>query len=300
MGLNIELFSSFETLDWILQSQQHAERDAALTRLEESRSILLKMLTEHRGRELKVIQEALAFAADRSEEEDLHLSPHGFQNTTTAQGNSAIYCQKNEKNDEKSDLQDKRLYGLPHFVSFSIRYVKKSDRLHKMAGVVAKTALVAVSMLAVLGLQQTGQRTMKNSGIQERSRVQKKNNDYKEHQKSFAPVGGFFNFLEVQAWHVPAQMFYFVICVAKRGFFIAPFLSFRSKEQVRTKAQIQRTVTSIKPLNAQNALPLSLMVHFMRFQFPTAVPLALHFEAPVFILSQDQTLREIPSCIQNL
>ncbi|KAH7306718.1 hypothetical protein KP509_22G026500 [Ceratopteris richardii] len=46
----------------VLQQQQRADRDAGLAELEESRRVFLKLLSEYRGRELDVVQEALAFA----------------------------------------------------------------------------------------------------------------------------------------------------------------------------------------------------------------------------------------------
>ncbi|XP_042433986.1 plastid division protein PDV1-like isoform X3 [Zingiber officinale] len=48
----------------IVQSQQRAERDAAITRLEQSRVILAMRLADHRGKRYKVIEDALAFVGD--------------------------------------------------------------------------------------------------------------------------------------------------------------------------------------------------------------------------------------------
>lgn len=61
----------------VLQQQQRAERDAGLAAIEESRRVLLRRLNEHTGRELEVIQEALAFAGGTvPEKEDLPLPPY--------------------------------------------------------------------------------------------------------------------------------------------------------------------------------------------------------------------------------
>ncbi|XP_074568556.1 plastid division protein PDV1-like isoform X2 [Curcuma longa] len=48
----------------IVQSQQRAERDAAITRLEQSRVILAMRLADYRGKKYKVIEDALAFVGD--------------------------------------------------------------------------------------------------------------------------------------------------------------------------------------------------------------------------------------------
>lgn len=53
-----------------LQQQQRAERDAGLADIEESRRLFLKQLKEYRGRELEIVQEALAFAGGNVPEKD--------------------------------------------------------------------------------------------------------------------------------------------------------------------------------------------------------------------------------------
>lgn len=163
-----------------LQLQQRADKDAALMRLEESRLMLLRRLREHRGRELTVIQEALAFASDRDEAEDIHSNPRARQNSSTREANKAVRCNKNEKSDENSEnLQNKCQTGLACFLNFSIQFMKNSEPLHRMAGVVAKVALIAVSMLTVLQLQQTTLGTLKRNGSNKSSRVEKNTSQFK-------------------------------------------------------------------------------------------------------------------------
>ena len=60
--------------------------------LEESWFMLLRRLREHRGRELIVIQEALAFASDRDEEEDIHSNHCARQNSSTREENKTVFC----------------------------------------------------------------------------------------------------------------------------------------------------------------------------------------------------------------
>ncbi|KAI5059389.1 hypothetical protein GOP47_0025708 [Adiantum capillus-veneris] len=53
-----------------LQQQQRADRDAGLAEIEESRRLFLKRLEDYRGRELEVVQEALAFAGGNVPDKD--------------------------------------------------------------------------------------------------------------------------------------------------------------------------------------------------------------------------------------
>lgn len=168
----------------IQQSQQRAERDATLTQLEESRLILLRRLTEHHGRQWDFIKQALAFATYRGEEEDIHVSPSSFLYPTVGQLDGAIYSEKKMIFDEKiGDYQNNSFNGLTHFLSISIQFVTNSDRLHKIAGVVAKAAFVAVGILGILGMQQIGQRRTKRDPFHEKSRAHVNNNKFKKKQK---------------------------------------------------------------------------------------------------------------------
>lgn len=53
-----------------LQQQQRADRDAGLAEIEESRRVFLKQLKDYRGRELEIVQEALAFAGGSVPDKD--------------------------------------------------------------------------------------------------------------------------------------------------------------------------------------------------------------------------------------
>lgn len=175
-----------------LQLQQRADKDAALMRLEESRLMLLRRLREHRGRELTVIQEALAFASDRDEAEDIHSNRCAHQNSSTRGANKTVCCNKNVKTDENSkNLQNKCQNGFTCFLNFSIQFMKNSEPLHRMAGVVAKVALIAVSMLTVLQLQQTTLRPLKRSGHNKGSRVGK-NTSHSERQEGHTNIDDHF------------------------------------------------------------------------------------------------------------
>jgi hypothetical protein len=47
-----------------VQSQQRAEQDTAIARLEQSRAVLATRLAEHQGKKYKVINEALEFVGE--------------------------------------------------------------------------------------------------------------------------------------------------------------------------------------------------------------------------------------------
>ena len=60
--------------------------------LEESHFMLLRRLREHCGRELTVIQEALAFVSDKDEEEDIHSNRCARQKSSTREANKTVHC----------------------------------------------------------------------------------------------------------------------------------------------------------------------------------------------------------------
>lgn len=168
-----------------IQQSQRPERDATLTQLEEGRLILLRRLTEHHGRQWDFIQEALAFATYRGEEEDPHVRPSSFLYPTVAtQLDGAVYSEKKMIFDEKiGNYQKNSFNGLRDFLSISIQFLKNSGRLYKIAGVMAKAALVAVGMLGILGMPQMGQRRTKKDPFHEKSRAHMNNNQFEKKHK---------------------------------------------------------------------------------------------------------------------
>ncbi|GFQ08837.1 plastid division protein pdv1 [Phtheirospermum japonicum] len=65
-----------------VQTQQRAERDAAIARLEQSRIILAMRLAEHQGKKYKVIEEALALIGDSLK----------LDHTVGIMGNAALFA----------------------------------------------------------------------------------------------------------------------------------------------------------------------------------------------------------------
>lgn len=117
-----------------VQSQQRAERDAAIARLEQSRIILAMRLADHQGKKYKVIEEALAFVGD-------------------ARGTGCFVAPENLY-ENLDDREGKRPGVLMQMLISSFELAKTSIKLERFGGVLGNAALFAVSMLALLQLQQ--------------------------------------------------------------------------------------------------------------------------------------------------
>ncbi|KAH7557749.1 hypothetical protein JRO89_XS11G0213100 [Xanthoceras sorbifolium] len=122
-----------------IQMQQRAERDTAIARLEQSRIVLAMRLAEHHGKKYKVIEEALAFVGDVHDAscfispENLYSSPASGENNVTSGGQAN---------------------GLIKVLISSFNFAKNSLKLDHMGGILGNAAMVAVSMIALLHLQQ--------------------------------------------------------------------------------------------------------------------------------------------------
>ncbi|KAL5744755.1 hypothetical protein ACOSQ2_027871 [Xanthoceras sorbifolium] len=122
-----------------IQMQQRAERDTAIARLEQSRIVLAMRLAEHHGKKYKVIEEALAFVGDVHDTscfispENLYSSPASGENNVTSGGLAN---------------------GLIKVLISSFNFAKNSLKLDHMGGILGNAAMVAVSMIALLHLQQ--------------------------------------------------------------------------------------------------------------------------------------------------
>ncbi|CAI9274128.1 unnamed protein product [Lactuca saligna] len=111
-----------------VQTQQRAERDAAIARLEESRIVLALRLADHHGKNYKVIEEARAFVGQ-------------VQNHSCSYNNI----------EKKSNI-------LVNVVISSFNFAKKSLKVDHVGGLFGNAALFAVSMLALLHLHQVADR----------------------------------------------------------------------------------------------------------------------------------------------
>ncbi|CAO2045348.1 unnamed protein product [Urochloa humidicola] len=122
-----------------VQSQQRAERDAAIARLEQSRLVLAMRLAEHQGKRYRVIDEALAFVGEVSDR-NRFISPEDVRATQT------------EDNADCNRGSSSRIVS--NVLSCSLSLAKNSFRLDKIGGALGNAAVFAVSMLAFLQLHQ--------------------------------------------------------------------------------------------------------------------------------------------------
>lgn len=123
-----------------IQLQQRAEKDAAIARLEQSRIILALRLAEHHGKKYQVIEEALAFVGD-VHDASRFISPDNLCNSPTSPS----------KNIMSPGGQANRFIKV--LVS-SFNFAKNSLKLDHMGGILGNAAIIAVSMIAMLHLQQ--------------------------------------------------------------------------------------------------------------------------------------------------
>lgn len=127
-----------------VQTQQKAERDAAVARLEQSRIILAMRLAEHHGKKYKVIEEAQALVGDVRDASRFVASEHLYGSIPYPSG-------------EKFVAQNgKRSNAVVNFLLSSYAYVSKSLKLDHTVGIMGNAALLAISMIALLHLNQIG------------------------------------------------------------------------------------------------------------------------------------------------
>lgn len=115
-----------------------------MARLEQSRIILAMRLAEHQGKKYKVIEEAQALVGDVRDASHFVASEHLYGSTP--------YPSKEEIAPE----QGKRSNAVFDFLLSSYAFVSKSLKLDHTVGIVGNAALLAISMLAFLHLNQIG------------------------------------------------------------------------------------------------------------------------------------------------
>ena len=142
-----------------VQTQQRAERDAAIARLEQSRIVLALRLADHHGKNYKVIEEARAFVGQ--------VQNHSYL--------------------------EKRSNTLVKVVISSFNFAKKSLKVDHVGGVLGNAALFAVSMVALLHLHQVADRDRYISDLQQVNTSQLNKNV----TKVYVPQGASSNGLDV-------------------------------------------------------------------------------------------------------
>lgn len=126
-----------------VQSQQRADRDAAIARLEQSRVVLAMRLAEHQGKKYKVIDEARALIGDVHNASHF-VSPENLCCTPSASpagGEKKFPSQKWEISNAFLNM----------FVS-SFKFVRDSLKVDRVGGILGNAALVTISMLALMHL----------------------------------------------------------------------------------------------------------------------------------------------------
>lgn len=159
-----------------VQTQQRAERDAAIARLEQSRIVLALRLADHHGSKYKVIEEARAFVGE-------------------VQNHSKYVPPENGYTSAESYNVGKRSNILFKVVISSFNFAKKSLKVEHLGGVLGNAALFAVSMLALFHLHQVADRDRYISDLQQIHEVN--NNLNKNVTKVYLPEGGSSNGLDV-------------------------------------------------------------------------------------------------------
>ncbi|KAG9448383.1 hypothetical protein H6P81_014511 [Aristolochia fimbriata] len=125
-----------------VQSQQQAERDAAIARLEQSRIILAMRLADHHGKKYKVLEEAKAFIGDVHNGSHFIAPEHLFE------------APRSQSAHNLENYEGKQSNLLIQVFRFGINFAKKSLKLHRMGGVIGNATLIALSMVALLQLHQ--------------------------------------------------------------------------------------------------------------------------------------------------
>lgn len=140
-----------------VQTQQKAERDAAVARLEQSRIILAMRLAEHQGQKFKVIEEAQALVGDVRDASRLVTPEQLYSSAPYPPGENFV------------PEKQKRSNSVFNFFVSSFDFVSKSLKLDQTVGILGNAALLAISMIAFVHLNQIGSKdALHMQGIRER------------------------------------------------------------------------------------------------------------------------------------
>ncbi|CAI9767700.1 unnamed protein product [Fraxinus pennsylvanica] len=124
------------------QTQQQAERDAAVARLEQSCIALAMRLAEHDGKKYKVIEEARALVSN-VQEAGLFVSQENPYGPSTYPHNRNL-----------ASPEHKRSNILVNFLISTFKFVSSTLKLDRTSGTLGNAALFTISMLAFLHLNQ--------------------------------------------------------------------------------------------------------------------------------------------------
>ncbi|KAL5212110.1 hypothetical protein ABZP36_022957 [Zizania latifolia] len=113
-----------------VESQQRAEQDAAIARLEQSRLVLAMRLAEHQGKKYRVIDEALAFVGEVSDK-NRFISPEDVRATHNQSGEDAM--------DNRSNSSS----IMANVLSCSLSLARNSFRVDKIGSALGNAAVCA-------------------------------------------------------------------------------------------------------------------------------------------------------------
>jgi hypothetical protein len=123
-----------------VHSQQEAERDIALQRLQQSHIMLSIRLKEHHGKNCKVIEEASDFI--NNVYHDIWPSP-SMKKPEKSKGYSGANATKSEKGSN----------FFRWMVSSSLDFARNSFNIKNIGGLLGNTAMLAVGMVTMMQLQ---------------------------------------------------------------------------------------------------------------------------------------------------
>lgn len=130
----------------MVQTQQQAERDAAIARLEQSRIVLALRLAEHQGKKYKVIEEAQALVG-AVQDAGQFISPENLYVPSAYPSGRSFEAQESTRSNV-----------LVNFLLSGLNFVSKSLKLDDLGKIIGNSALIALSMLALMRLSQLGRK----------------------------------------------------------------------------------------------------------------------------------------------
>ncbi|XP_057788380.1 plastid division protein PDV2 [Salvia miltiorrhiza] len=135
-----------------LQQQQWYEKEAALAEIEYSQKKLLKELKEYKGKDLEVIHEAVAFASETEDNNDLLLPPYPSRpSQSIVSKNGYLSTFTSSRRSPQNGFASGGPKNLPKNVHNSeAGGTFKSVRV--LLGTAAKTAMTVVGVITILSL----------------------------------------------------------------------------------------------------------------------------------------------------
>ncbi|KAG8368286.1 hypothetical protein BUALT_Bualt15G0029500 [Buddleja alternifolia] len=168
MRLKVPVTSYFASQ--ALQQQQWYEKEAALAEIEHSQKKLLKELKEYKGKDFEVIHEAIAFASETEDKNDLLLPPYPSRpSQSSLSNNSYLSTSPPTRKFPQNGLKNKVANNFQNTESDRSQSGSWGPfkRLQMFVGAAAKATLTIVGVIAILSM----------AGFEPRAR--KRDNEFK-------------------------------------------------------------------------------------------------------------------------